>query len=164
MSTGTICVREVFFADPDETVEAIARRMHERAVGCLLVLDDDRRPVGIVTDRDLVLRVLAAGRDPTTARVAEVMTRSPRTVSEETPIEQTLSLMRGFGIRRVPVVDRDGRLAGLVTLDDVLSLLAEELTTVGEVLTRQAPPRRMLDELLRLSHLGHATAQVTPPG
>ncbi len=158
MSTGRICIREVFFADPDETVEGVARRMHERAVGCLLVLDDERRPAGIVTDRDLVLRVLAAGRDPTSTRVADVMTRHPRTVGEDTPIEQTLSLMRGFAVRRVPVVDHDGRLAGLVTLDDVLALLAEELTVVGEVLSRQAPPRRLFDELLRLGHLGHQTA------
>lgn len=159
MSTGRICIREVFFADPDETVEAVARRMHERAVGCLLVLDDERRPVGIVTDRDLVLRVLAGGRDPTTTRVADVMTRRPRTVTEETPIEQTLSLMRGLGVRRIPVVDGDGRLAGLVTLDDINALLAEELSVVGEVLSKQTPPRRLFDELLRLGHVGHQTAR-----
>ncbi|MCO5166096.1 MAG: CBS domain-containing protein [Planctomycetes bacterium] len=148
MSTGRICIREVYLADPDETVEAIAHRMHERGVGSLLVLDDARRPMGIVTDRDLVLRVLAADRDPLTTRVAEVMTRSPRTVSEETPIEQTLSLMRGYGIRRVPVVDREGKLAGVVTLDDILALLTEELTIVGEALSKQTPPRRLLEDLL----------------
>lgn len=147
MTTGRICTREVYLADPDETVEAIAHRMHERGVGSLLVLDDARRPVGIVTDRDLVLRVLAADRDPLTTRVAEVMTRDPRTVGEETPIEQTLSLMRAYGVRRVPVVDPGGTLVGVVTLDDVLSLLTEELTIVGEVLSKQNPPR-LLDDLL----------------
>lgn len=147
MTTGRICTREVYLADPDETVEAIAHRMHERGVGSLLVLDDARRPVGIVTDRDLVLRVLAADRDPLTTRVAEVMTRDPRTVGEETPIEQTLSLMRAYGVRRVPVVDAAGTLVGVVTLDDVLSLLTEELAVVGEVLSKQNPPR-LLDDLL----------------
>ncbi|MBX3468192.1 MAG: CBS domain-containing protein [Planctomycetes bacterium] len=147
MTTGRICTREVYLADPDETVEAIAHRMHERGVGSLLVLDDARRPVGIVTDRDLVLRVLAADRDPLTTRVADVMTRDPRTVGEETPIEQTLSLMRAYGVRRVPVVDPGGTLVGVVTLDDVLTLLTEELTIVGEVLSKQNPPR-LLDDLL----------------
>lgn len=151
MSVGRICTREVHLADPDEPVAAAARRMGEQAVGSLVVLDDDRRPAGVVTDRDLVLRVLAAGRDPCTTTVAEVMTRRPRVLSEETPIEQALSLMRGLAVRRVPVVGADGRLVGLVTLDDVLSLLAEELAAAGEVVTRQAPRRRLLDELLGAS-------------
>lgn len=152
MSVGRICIREVYLADPDEAVDAAARRMHERAVGSLLILDEERRPAGIVTDRDLAMRVLAAGRDPATTRVAEVMTLRPRIVSEDTPIEQALSLMRGLGVRRVPVVDDEGRLAGLVTLDDVLSLVAEELTVVGQVLSKQTPPRRLFEELLQTSH------------
>jgi CBS domain-containing protein len=162
VSTGRICVREVFLADGDETVDAAARRMQERSVGCLLVLDDRRRPVGIVTDRDLTLRVLAAARDQFSTRVHEVMTRDLRTVEEETPIERTLALMRGWGLRRVPVVDREGRLAGLVTLDDVLALLAEELTVVGETLAKQTPPRRVYQDLLQRpsrgrgeTHLGY---------
>lgn len=66
--------------------------------------------------------------------------------------------MRGWGLRRVPVVDRAGALVGLVALDDVLSLLAEELTVVGEVLSRQMPPRRHLEELLQLGRPGERGA------
>ena len=139
MAIGRICQREVDFADPGETVFQAAERMHQRTVGALVVLDGDRRPVGIVTDRDLVIRTIAAGRDPYTTTVAEVMTRHPQTVSEETAIESALSLMRSGEFRRLPVVDHDDRLAGLVTLDDILMLLCEEFQSIGSLLQKETP-------------------------
>jgi CBS domain-containing protein len=128
----------VDFADPSETVFQAAERMHQRAVGALVVLDDNRRPIGIVTDRDLVVRAIAGGRDPYTTTVAEVMTRDPQTVSEETAIESGLSLMRSGAFRRLPVVDND-RFVGLATLDDVLMLLCEEFESIGSLLRKETP-------------------------
>jgi len=113
--------------------------MHDRKVGTLVVLNDDRVPVGIVTDRDLTVRVLAEGRDGTQTAVAEVMTSSPKTVSEGTPIEDALGLMRVGSFRRVPVLDADGRLAGLLSLDDILDLLAEEFQDIGRLLRQEQP-------------------------
>jgi len=113
--------------------------MHQRTVGALVILDDDRRPTGIVTDRDLTTRVIAGSRDPFTTSLAEVMTRYPKTVTEDTAIETALTLMRSGAFRRIPVVDRDDRLVGLVTLDDILMLLCEEFTTIGTLLSRETP-------------------------
>jgi CBS domain-containing protein len=139
MSVGRICLREVSLAERGESVLEAARRMRERGVGTLVVLDDARRPVGLVTDRDLALRVVATGGDPSAVSVTYVMTEHPRTVSETTPIESALSLMRSGTFRRLPVVDDDGKLVGIVTLDDVLGLLAEEFALIGALLEREAP-------------------------
>jgi CBS domain-containing protein len=139
MSVGRICVREVHVAAPEEPVREAARRMAERRVGTLVVLDGERRPIGLLTDRDLVVRVVAPGRDPERVTVGEVMTRDVRCASEEMPIEVALSLMRTGPFRRVPVTGRDGRLVGILGLDDVLGLLTEEMGLVGGLLEREAP-------------------------
>jgi CBS domain-containing protein len=139
MSVGRICLRDVHLAEAAESVVDAARRMRERGVGTLLVLDEARRPVGLVTDRDLALRVVAAGGDPQRVAVRDVMTASPRTVSEGTPIEAALSLMRSGSFRRLPVVDPEGRLVGILSLDDVLVLLAEEFASIRDLLEREAP-------------------------
>jgi CBS domain-containing protein len=85
MSVGRICVREVDIAERTENVLRAAQRMFDRDVGTLVVIDHDRRPVGLVTDRDIALRATTTGRDPTTIRVAEIMTVDPQTVTEDTP-------------------------------------------------------------------------------
>jgi CBS domain-containing protein len=139
MSVGRLCVREVDTANPDESVAIAAERMHQRAVGTLVVVNDAQQVLGIVTDRDLVSRVLAPGRDPMQMAVSEAMTVAPRTVSEDTSIESALMIMRSGRFRRIPVVDRDNRLVGLFTLDDVLMLLAEEFTQIGRLLSRETP-------------------------
>jgi CBS domain-containing protein len=139
MSVGRICQRDVFFAEPHENVLAAAQRMREHNVGTLVVLNNARKPLGVLTDRDIVAQVVAENRSAGTTKVADVMTADPRTVSEETPIEEALGLMRAGGFRRLPVVDIDGGLVGLVSLDDVLSLLAEEFIEVGRLLRKQAP-------------------------
>lgn len=139
LAIGSLCTREVDLADAEETVLDAARRMRERRVGTLVVVDGVGRPVGLVTDRDLAVRVLADGRDPRRTSVAEVMTFRPRTVGEDTPIEAALSLMRSGGFRRLPVVNDDEKLVGIVSLDDVLALLAEEFASIGALLDREAP-------------------------
>src|SRR5579871_4018877 len=110
MSVGRICTRQVDIADANETAQAAAQRMHARKVGCLIVLNEARQPVGIVTDRDLTVRVLAEGLDPVQTLLAEVMTRAPKTLHEEAPIEEALRIMRCGAFRRLPVVDRSGKL------------------------------------------------------
>ena len=139
MSVGRICTRYVDLADADETVQAAARRMYERQVGTLVILNPAKEPIGILTDRDLVVRVLARGEDPRQTQVGAVMTKDPKTVSERTPIEQALSLMRSGSCRRLPVVGDDGTLVGLVSLDDILSLLAEEFAQVGTLVEKEMP-------------------------
>jgi CBS domain-containing protein len=145
MSIGRICVREVDTARPDESVAVIAERMHQRSVGALVVTNDTDHVVGIVTDRDLVSRVLAKGLSPTETPVRDVMTVSPKTISEWTQIESALLIMRSGRFRRIPVVDHDSKLVGLITLDDILMLLAEEFSQIGRLLKRETP-RAVIEE------------------
>ncbi|HVS11054.1 MAG TPA: CBS domain-containing protein [Planctomycetota bacterium] len=139
MTVGRICQREVDLAQATEPVRAAARRMESRNVGSLVVIDEAERPMGILTDRDLALRIVAGGLDADATVVVQVMTPQPRTVSEDTPIEDALGLMRSASVRRLPVVDRKGRLVGVLSLDDILSLLAEEFEEVGKLLERTSP-------------------------
>jgi CBS domain-containing protein len=138
MSVKRICQCQVDVAEAGETVQAVAERMRQRTVGCLVVVEG-QRPIGIVTDRDLVVRALAEGKNAYTTPIEEVMTADPHTVSEDTAIEDALRLMRSGAFRRLPVVDREGKLAGILTLDDVLMLLAEEFAQVGRMLERETP-------------------------
>ena len=141
MSVGAICVRSVQIASPDELVGTVARRMAQADVGTVVVLGPDKRPVGILTDRDLALRCVADKRDPDATEVRAVMTAPATCVRESTPIEDALARMAASRVRRVVVVDDQERLLGILALDDVLELLAEEATTLGKLLARQAAPR-----------------------
>lgn len=142
MSVGRICTRIVATASARETVRDAADRMAENNVGTLVVIDDADRPLGIVTDRDLVTRVLASRLDPDATLLDDVMTEPVRKVEESTPIEQALETMKGAGVRRVVVVGEESRLMGLLSLDDVLELLVEEAESIGEILRAEQPATR----------------------
>ncbi|HET6203041.1 MAG TPA: CBS domain-containing protein [Planctomycetota bacterium] len=139
MTAGRICQREVDLAEPKDSVQAAANRMLQRKVGTLVVIDASRIPIGIVTDRDIVVRVVARGADPKKTAVGDVMTKTLDTIDESAPVESVLALMRNAGVRRVPVTDPGGRLVGLLSLDDVLAALSEEFVRVGELLAKQTP-------------------------
>jgi CBS domain-containing protein len=139
MTVGRICSRVVVFAEPEETVEAVARRMAEGNLGSLVVVDPARRPLGLLSDRDLVTRVLGAGKDPKRIRVSEVMSAPALSVHEDTPIEDALQRMAHAAMRRLVVVNREGVLVGLLSVDDVHRLLAEEHVAIGKLLARQVP-------------------------
>ena len=109
MTVGRFCVREVDLAARDETVQAAAQRMHARKVGTLVVVNQENQPIGIVTDRDLTVKVLAEGKDGTQMTVGDVMTSCPKTVSEQTSLEDALVIMRAAPCRRLPVTDAGGQ-------------------------------------------------------
>ena len=133
MSVGKICTREVYLAEAEESAVAAAKRMSRHNVGTLVVLNEISEPVGIITDRDLALGVVATDR-PNSVAVREIMSRLPDTVTEDTAIETALSVMRTGQHRRLPVVDSIGKLVGIVSLDDILELLVEEFKSIGELL------------------------------
>ncbi len=139
MSVGRICNREIDLAEPDETVQVAARRMNSRSVGTLMVLDMDSRPVGILTDRDLAIRVIGKELDPAETMVRDVMSKAPDCVHEDTSIESALSHMRSGPFRRLPVVDDGGKLVGLISLDDILDLLSEEFREIGRLVRHEGP-------------------------
>jgi CBS domain-containing protein len=139
MTVGRICSRQVDLADLNESARTAAQRMLQRQVGSLIVVDALRVPVGILTDRDLVVKVIARGLSPDEASVEDAMTINPHYVHEDTSIEDALRLMRAGRHRRLPVVDGDGRLIGIVSVDDVLVLLAEEMQAIGRLIERESP-------------------------
>jgi CBS domain-containing protein len=143
---GAICVRSVQIASPEETVRAVAQRMAKAGVGTVVVLAEAQRPVGMLTDRDIAVRCVAEGRDPDATEVGAVMTAPVACVHESTAIESALARMAGVHARRLAVVDDDERLVGILALDDVLELLAEEAATIGRLLARRGErrePRRL---------------------
>jgi CBS domain-containing protein len=136
VSVGRLCTRSVSTATAAETVAEAARRMREHDVGTLVVLGADGRPVGLLTDRDVALRVVAAGRAAEATPVADVMSSPAACADESTPIEDGLARMARAHARRLVVTGDDGRLVGVLALDDVLELLVEEAQAIGRILRR----------------------------
>lgn len=131
MRTGEVCNRKVVAASRETPLAEASRLMRENHVGSLVVTEGEARvPVGIVTDRDIVVEVVAAGLDHNTLTVGEIMGPSVATASEDDDTLDTLEVMRARGVRRVPVVDAAGRLVGLVSIDDLLEALAKELSNI----------------------------------
>lgn len=124
--------KPVVTASSGELVGEVAERMAREAVGCVVVVGADGRPLGLLTDRDLCVRVVAEHREAGSTPAAAVMTQPAVGVSPDAPLEEILSVMSEHAIRRVVVV-RDGELAGLVSLDDVLVALGGELRDLGAV-------------------------------
>ena len=128
MEVGTICQRPVFAVRPYETVSRAARLMGEHRVDYLVVveLDPYARPVGVLSERDIVVRVLARRMDPKAVCVREVMTADPTLVRESDFVETAVLKMGESGVRRLPVVNDHGELVGVLTLEDVLKVSAED--------------------------------------
>lgn len=130
MKIGELCNRVVVFAYKNMPLTEAAKLMREHHVGSLIVVREDdskRTPVGIITDRDIVVEVLAAGLDFRTLTVGEIMTDELITAREQDDTLDVLGVMRKRGIRRIPVVTPSGALAGIATIDDILGVLSEEL-------------------------------------
>lgn len=149
MNAGELCNREVVFCHRADTLVEAAQRMREHHVGSLVVVADrlsERVPVGILTDRDIVVAVVAKGLDPHTLTAGEVMSGELFTVREGDGVADALGLMRDRGVRRLPVLSRSGALAGILTVDDLLELAAEELSgvvgAIGRERAREARGRR----------------------
>lgn len=140
MPVGEICNREVVIAEKSLSVIEAARLMRTHHVGDLVVVevrDDRKHPVGIVTDRDIVVEVVAAGVNPESLKVGDIMGPEVATVRESEGLFETLRYMRDKGVRRMPVVDGTGGLVGILTLDDLLGLLAEEMTELAKLVSRE---------------------------
>ena len=142
LDAGTLCTRVVTVAERDMPINEAAQLMRGHHVGCLVVVAETaagRVPVGVLTDRDIVTAVVARDVDARTLRVEDVMSADPVVVREDASVIDLLRMMRAKGLRRLPVVDAAGALAGLVTLDDMLGLIAEELrATVAAIEAEQA--------------------------
>jgi CBS domain-containing protein len=140
MGLSEICNRSVVVTPRGASVEAAARLMREHHVGSLVVVDESargRKPVGILTDRDVAIEVVAAGVAPASVTVGEIMGPDLVTARESDETWETIQLMRQKGIRRVPVVDARGALVGIVTVDDLLEIIAEEVDGLVKVIAAE---------------------------
>jgi CBS domain-containing protein len=130
LTTGEICTRSVTIAFRATTLNGAARLMRDNHVGCLVVVDEvggSRIVVGVLTDRDIVTAVVASDLDPSTLRTEDVMSTDLVTAREDDSLIDLMRTMRRKGVRRIPVVGSQGELIGVVTLDDVLDILSQEL-------------------------------------
>jgi CBS domain-containing protein len=116
---GDIAAYPAFTIKQDASAVAAARVMRDEEVGDVMVVDSDGRLVGMLTDRDVAVRVVAADRDPATTTVAEVCTPDPISIRGVAPLEEAEHLLRTHLIHRLPVVDADGRPIGMVSLEDL---------------------------------------------
>lgn len=140
MAIGEFCNREVVFATREMSLPEAAQLMRENHVGDLVVVDEvdgKRVPVGIVTDRDMVIEVIAKSLDLNEFSVGDIMGPQLVSVQEKEGVFETIRLMRAKGVRRIPVVNQDGGLAGIVSADDMLDLLAEEMAELAKVALRE---------------------------
>jgi predicted transcriptional regulator len=140
MAVGEICNREVVITEKSVSVVDASKLMRSHHVGDLVVVEDrggHKHPVGIVTDRDIVVEVVAAGVNPEALKVGDIMGPDMATVRESEGLFEALRYMRDKGVRRMPVVDSAGALVGILTLDDLLSLLAEEMMELAKLVSHE---------------------------
>lgn len=141
MNIGELCTLETIYCKREETVQGASLLMRKHHVGDLVVVDESdgqgRVPVGIVTDRDIVVSVIALGLDPCGLQVGDIMSDDLLTVKEDDDVYETIERMRYRGIRRVPVVDTMGGLTGIVSVDDLLEFLAEEMGELSRISSHQ---------------------------
>ena len=139
MSIGEICNREVVCSSRASTIREAAFLMREYHVGDLIVVNENgkRQPVGIITDRDITINVVALGLDPDVMTVGDIMGRELVTLHEDQGILETIRQMRLRGVRRLPIVGEDGALVGIITVDDLVALLANELNDLSKVIWRE---------------------------
>jgi CBS domain-containing protein len=136
MTIKDLCKRVVVTIHRDATVEDAARMMRASHIGNVIVVDpaDTRKPVGIITDRDIAMEVVAQGLAPAQTKVESVMSAPVVSLLEDDGFIEALDKMATQGVRRAPVLDRDGRLKGLVSVDDLVPLLARELAKIGALI------------------------------
>ena len=148
MPIGDVCVREVMCTGRETTVSDAAKLMRERHVGNLIVVDgadNERVPVGIITDRDIVLGVISVKLEPDVITVGDLLNGELVTATDTQGIFETIEQMRLQGVRRMPIVNEKGYLVGIISLDDLIRLIASELKEIADLITWEQ--RR--EELLR---------------
>jgi CBS domain-containing protein len=149
MSAGEYCNRDVVVVDRTESVRKAIDLMRKHHVGDVIIVDKRNgtsKPLGILTDRDIVLEILAEDVDLEAVNVGDVMSYELQTVDEHTPLLDAIKVMRTKGIRRLPVVDSQESLVGILAVDDVLELISEQLSDLVGLISRQQAKESALRE------------------
>lgn len=140
MTAGEACNREVVVIDRGASILEGAKLMRQHHVGDLVITEDRAGgtvPVGIFTDRDMVVELIAAQVDLEAVSLGDVMSFELATVQEDVELDGALELMRSKGVRRMPVVKSDGTLAGILAADDLVELMAEQLSSLAGLFREQ---------------------------
>ena len=140
MSIGEICNRDVVIADRGDSILDAVRLMRKFHVGDVVVVEEKeghRRPVGILTDRDIVIEILAAGVDLAALTISDAMSFDLLTLREDDDLLDSIGRMQHRGVRRAPVVDDHGVLVGILTVDDIIDLISEQLWGVTKLIGRE---------------------------
>lgn len=138
MSLDNLCRREVVVVNQGTPIKEAVKFMEEKNIGSVIVVGGGK-PVGIATDRDILLRVVNKGLDPEKSSVDDVMTKEIVTLKEGMGLFEALEQVKGKGIRRFPIVDARGNLKGIMTLDDIIYLLGKEMADVASIIEREGP-------------------------
>ncbi|TQV81112.1 CBS domain-containing protein [Exilibacterium tricleocarpae] len=145
MNVGAYCSRTVVYVYGQETPLEAARIMREQHVGDVVIIEDHvdqhgekKVPIGIVTDRDIAIEIVAEEVDPTEVSVLDVCRKNLVVVSENDDLSECISLLKREGVRRAPVVDEEGFLVGIIAVDDILEILAEQLSDLADLVGFQA--------------------------
>ena len=156
MSLQQFCRRSVVTIAPTQSVAEACRLLQEQNVGCI-VATEANHVRGILTDRDIALKVTGEKRDPQRTTVGEVMSANPIRISVDKSLRDLTSLMHAHHVRRVPIVDGGDKVLGIVTLDDLLVLLSEEMSDMGKgifgALFRKPSPQEPDDATMPLNWL-----------
>ena len=139
MPIADVARTDVMTAHRDQSAGNLATVMKEQNVGSVLI-ESDNEPVGIVTDRDLVVDVLEPRADPSEVTAADIMSDTVATVYETQGIFEVTAMMLEHSVRRLPVVAESGEITGIVTLDDLMLLLADEMSNLAGVIEAETPP------------------------
>lgn len=149
MSVGEYCNREVVVVERSESVREAVHLMRQHHVGSVVVVEkrgETAKPGGILTDRDIVIEVLAEDVDPDKVNVGDIMSTDPVTVEESATLLDALEVMRKQGVRRLLVVNAKGILIGMLAVDDLLELLGEQVSSLVELIrTEQKHERTVRD-------------------
>jgi CBS domain-containing protein len=129
--------RRVVVAQSSDTIASAARRLRDARVGCLVVVHADR-VTGLLTDRDIALRVVADGLDPAKTTVEEIMTREPFVLNASDTVQTAVNLMQKHGVRRLPIVEQGTGVVGILTADDLVTYLSRQLAAVGDAIAEPA--------------------------
>jgi CBS domain-containing protein len=134
-------IKQVSCVSSRTSVLDASREMSTKNIGAVVVVSDDGKPIGMLTDRDVVLRVVCEGKDPVRTPVGDVMTHGTAFLSHDASIREATEVMRDCGMRRLLLVDKEGRLDGLVSLDDIVLLLGMELGNLAGALFQNLSAR-----------------------
>lgn len=140
MLVGEVCNRDVIITEPSDSIYAVAELMRSYHVGDVVVVErrgEQRVPVGIMTDRDIVIELIAKQVDMKSVTVGDAMSTDLLTAQESDQLTELVERMRARGVRRVPVVNGDGGLVGIVAVDDVVGLAAEQLTSLVMLMQKE---------------------------